>query len=207
MQPQQSYTPPTNPGAYDFIVNPGTAPSRSFGTGSSKMKRIIIVLGGVFALLILFVIVKNLLTSDANNVPAMTKVVSQQQELIRLTSTANRGNTAINDSTRSVAITTQLSIESDRAALIKYLSTRNVKLTKKKTFFAGAAAIDKQLAAATAAGTYDSSLRQVLKTQLVEYRAALKQAYKKTTGTKGRELLNREYNHSELLLRQLNSAS
>ncbi len=202
MYPQQPNSPPPNPNQFDFIVNPAAPAKRSVLVGTSVTARLLIALAGFFILLILFVGAKNILSSGSGNSAALIKVVNQQQELITITTAATSGSQQLSSSSSTVAITTQVSLKSAQSQLLAYLSTKGQKVTKNQLIYPGGLAITAQLAAATSAGTYDLTLQQVLKNQLVDYRTSLKQAYDKTTGTRGRELLQQEYDGASLLLRQ-----
>ena len=202
MYPQQPNPTPSNPNDYDFIVNPTAAPRRSLLVGTSVTSRLLIALAGFFMLLILFVGAKNILTSGSGNSAALIKVVNQQQELITITKAATNGSQPLSSSSSAVAITTQVSLTSAQSQLLAYLKTNGQKVSKDQLVYVGGSAITAQLAAATSAGTYDLTLQQVLRNQLVDYQSSLKQAYGKTTGSRGRELLQQEYDGATILLRQ-----
>ena len=202
MYPQQPNSAPPNPNAYDFIVNPSAAPKRSLVAGTSPLTRLLIMGAGLVILLILFIVVKNLLTSDGGYTGALIKVASQQQEVITVTAAATTGSQPLSDSSRAIAITTQVSLGSAQSQLLAYLKTSGHNVTKKQLLYPGRLAITNQLAAANAAGTYDVTLQQVLKSQLIDYQTSLKQAYNKTKVARGRELLQKDYADATLLLHQ-----
>lgn len=169
---------------------------------SSVISRLLFALGGLLLLLILFVGVKNILTSDSGNGAALAKVVSQQQELITITAAATAGSQPLSSSSLAIANTTQISISSAQSQLQKYLKTAGHKITKEQLIYPGSKAVTDQLSASVAAGTYDATLQQVLKNQLLDYQTSLKIAYAKTPGNKGRVLLQSQYDGATLLLRQ-----
>lgn len=170
------------------------------------ISRLVIVGAGLIILLILFVIVKNLLSSGNDNLPALINVVRQQQELVHIAKAASVSQQPISTNSRNVAVTTELSMTSARSQILSYAVKQHYKIDAKQIIYPGAKAIDLQLANASAASTFDSTYRLVLKNQLLSYQTSLKQAYAKTTGTKGRELLNRQYDGAGLLLHQLSSS-
>lgn len=201
MYPQQNYTP-NNPNDYAFIVNPQQAPKKKLLGGSSVAVRVGIVLGGIFLLLITFVISRNLLTSGSSNKSALVAVVSEQKELVRLTSNMSLKGTPLSGKTKNAAITTELSVGSARTELIKYMAKNGQKIDQKELLYSSSSLNDNQLKAAIASGNYDATASDVLKAQLVSYQTDLKTAYNKTSGSVGREILSRQYDAATLLLKQ-----
>lgn len=203
MHPEQNYSAPNSPNDYDFIVNPQAPAKRSLVAGGSQTTRILLVVSLAVILLIGFMVAKSVLSKPPENVAAMTKVLSQQQELVHITQSATLDQKPLNSANQNIAITTELSLTTAKSDLLKYLALQKVKVNPKKIIYPGAAAIDAQLTASIAASTYDPTFNRVLKTQLTEYQQALKLAFNKTKGTKGRELLSKQYAGSVLLLSQL----
>lgn len=204
MHPEQNYSTPNSPNDYDFIVNPAAVPRRSLQPNNSMLSRIVIALAGLCLLLIIVVGVKSLFSTDNSNLPALVAVVVQQQELIHITHASAEGPQPMSDANRNIVVTTDLSLTSAQSQLLAYVKTQNKKIPLKQiSIYPGGKAIDDQLAASIAASNYDVTLHEVIKAQLTSYQSSLKQAYAKTTGTKGRELLNKQYDGAGLLLRQL----
>lgn len=202
MYPEQNYSTPQDPNAYNFITDPTPPPKKSFGGGSSLAVRLIVVLGGVLALLVIIVIVKNLLGGSSNNVPALLSVAKQQAQIVHISSAATKESQPLEASNRRTAVTTELAVASAQKQLLSYVKTQK-KLNKKNLTFRFDKTIDTQLASAASAGTYDATYRQVLNEQLTIYRQELRNAFTKTDGPKGRELLNKQYDGAGLLLKQL----
>lgn len=202
MYPQSPNQTPPPPNDYDFITNPAAAPKRSLGNGSSMTTRLVVVLVGLLLLMILFVGAKNILTGGGGNVAVLIKVANRQQELVAVTTTAKNSPQTLSGNSAAIVATTQISLTSAQAQLLAYLKTQNQKVSKKQLIHPGASAVTAQLTAAAAAGNYDATLQQVLKNQLLDYQATVKQAYDKTSGARGRELLQKDYDGATLLLRQ-----
>lgn len=207
MYPQPPNPTPPNPNDYDFIVNPAATPRRSLLVGSSANSRLVIAVVGLVILLVLFVGAKSILFSGSGNSAALLKVANQQQELITVTKVATSGSQQLSGGGSTIAITTQVSLTSDQVQLLAYLKTHGQKVSKDQLVYPGGLAITAQLAAASSAGTYELTLQQVLKNQLVDYQTSLKQAYAKTSGTRGRELLQKEYDGATILLRQFGTTT
>lgn len=202
MYPQQNYTP-NNQNDYEFIVNPQQAPKKKLIGGSSVAVRIGVVLGLIVILLIAFVVIRNVLSSGSSNQTALVAVLSEQKELIRLATDVQKKGAPLNNKTRNVAITTELSISSAKNELVKYLAKSGQKIDAKKILNPSSSFNDSQLKAAMASGNYDATVNDVLRTQLTSYQADLKTAFNKTPGPVGRELLNRQYDAAGLILKQL----
>lgn len=203
MHPQQNYSAPKNPGEYDFITNPQQQPSRSSLAGTSVAARIGIVAGILLILLIGFVGVSNMLNSGGSNKTAIATVLVQQQELIRISGAPIKARQPLTAASGNAAGTIQLSLTTSNQDLRAYATSQKIKLDKKKLISPSRQANDKQLAAAASAGTYEETFKRLLESQLTEYQQGLKTAFNKTSGTKGRELLNKQYLEAALLLQQL----
>jgi hypothetical protein len=194
---------------YDFITNPEQPSSRralpSLPGISPTAMRAALIAGGLVALLILFIVIKGLL-SGGGNLPSFVSVAQDQQELIHLATNASQqhGTTTGN---QNFAATASLSLTSSQAAIVQYLAANGQKVNAKVLGLKISAATDSQLTAAAAATTYDQTFQQIMKTDLTAYLSRLQQTYKQTTGGKGRALLSDDYKQAQLLLTQLNAPS
>lgn len=210
-QPPRPSIQPAPDGDYDFIMNAGQAPKTSWPGrtaatgGSSKLMRVLVVMGILTILLVGFIIIRGLLSGGSNHTQ-MLSVVQHQQKLIHLTTNAL---TVANLSTahRNFAATTQVSLTSSQTDLLGYLALNGLgKVGPKVLDQKISAKTDTDLTAAVAADTFNPTFHEVMKQGLTEYRVSLEQAFDKTTGEKGRELLTNQYRESELLVEQLNAA-
>lgn len=214
-------TPPTEPAQpaepYDFIMHPATEqvsnkhalPSLPGLSGaSSLLKRAIFGAVGLIALLIIFSIVKGLL-SGTSNLTYFVSVAQDQQEIIHLTNT--QGNTTLQQNlttaSQNFAATANASLTSSQADILTYLANNKYKKANKQLGLKVSSQLDTQLTNAVANGTYDSTFQQILKAQLTTYLTDLNTAYQKTPGKKGRALLNNDYIQGKLLLSQLSASS
>lgn len=203
MHPEQNYSAPANPGQYDFIVNPGQPKKQNPFTSSSMALRIGLVLGGLLVLLIVFVGIGSMLSSGNSNTPALTNVLIQQQELVRLSDAPKNDRQSISTANANAAATIELAVTSDSQELRSYMKTAGIKVDPKKLIYPSSKATDEQLAASASAGTYNTTYGDILDTQLTEYQASLKNAYNKTSEKNGREILNKQYDGATLLIKQL----
>jgi hypothetical protein len=203
---QPNLPPPTPDQPYDFIMDAPKTP----GNGSplpqlnSTPKRAALFVGGLFVLLILFLIIKSLL-SGTSNFTLLVGVAQDQQEILHLTSTVTNASQQQNLSAadQNFAATTSASIGSSQTTLATYMAANKHKLNPKTLNLKVSKALDDQLVTAQANGTYDQTFQQILKGRLTSYSSDLSQAYQKTKGSKGRALLASDYSQAKLLLKQL----
>jgi len=201
--PDSAYPP-----GYDFIINPPKPARRAWRlpSGSSLASRALILSGGLLVLIIALIIIKNLIAGSPSWLPFVA-VVQDQQELIHLASNAGTSQSqALSIADQNVAATVSLSVTSSQTSLSTYLANNNYKLGTKTLNLKVSASLDMQLTNAVAAGTYDQTFQQIIQTQLNNYANDLKLAYK-GAGTKGRVLLNSDYQQVLLLNKQLSAAS
>lgn len=114
---------------------------------------------------------------------------------------------SISKSNKDFAYTADLSLTSDRSKTVSYLSKTGTKLKDKQVNLKISLSLDKQLADAAAASSYNTVFPQIMKAKLTNYDQALQQANAKTKGLKGRALLKSEHNNTVLLLKQLEAAN
>lgn len=206
MQPQGPYVPNPAPSSlppgYEFMAST-PPPKRASSVPSSMIMRVVIVVVGLIVLLILFSVIKGIFSGGSNK-PQLLSVAQDQQELIHLTTNALLVQT-LSTSSKNAAITTQLSITSEQSQLLHYMVKTGIKVNAKQLSLKLSLATDKELTDAAAASSYDATLKTILQTKLGVYQKDLKQAYAKTSGPKGRELLKGDYDGAGLLLIQLDS--
>ncbi|MGH7249566.1 MAG: hypothetical protein ACREGC_01190 [Minisyncoccia bacterium] len=206
MQPEAPPAPPPVPmpngghDPYEFIMSTPHKPKRGFGGSFGNMKqRVFIAAIGFGGLLIVAVIFISILGGGgATNVTELTKLAQEQTEISRV---AGLGiNKAGSSTAKNLAMTTQLSMQSAQADTVAYLQKVHHKLSGKQLSLLQDSNTDKQLDAASASGTYDSTLTQVLQTELKNYQTALQSAYKNTSSATERQLLQNNFNSVSYLL-------
>lgn len=209
-QPQSQPQPQPNGGNYDFIMNPAKPPRKPLLPTNSIASRLLVVVGGIFVLLIIFVVVSNLLKGSNHVLPALTSVGQQQQELLQLTGadlqtgSSNQAPT-LSANGKNFAATVQLTVGSAQSQLTTYLLNNHYKLKKNLFSLTLSKTLDEQLSAAVSAGNFESTFDTVMQSQLKTYERVLQQAYGQVTGPKGRALLSSDYDQAQLLLTQLSS--
>jgi len=208
MQPQQpswQASPEPTPD-YSFLTEQPQPQKRSLLPGGNSLAvRVGVVAGGLLVLIILFAIVRGLL-SGGKNYDSFVVITQQQQEMIHLTTAASEQD-SLSENVKNFAITAQLGLTTDQSKTISYLKKNGVKV-KSKTLAQGVkVSLDTQLQAAATANNYESTFKQVMHDQLESYLTALRQTYANTSGSHGRQLLSQDYDNAALLLNQLNTPS
>lgn len=209
--------------AYDFILNPDQPAPRSglpklpgigniggsrggTGGGTSLLARVGLAGGGLLIVLIIFSIAKSALSGGGNQ-PLLISVAQHQQAVISLVEDASQ-EPSLTLNNKNFVATADLSLGSSQADLTAYLGKVGVKKIGPKVLNlkVDPKAAD-QLTAAAAADSYNSTFQDLMKSQLTSYQAALQQAYLKTTGPTGRQLLNDQFKQAQLLQDQLATPS
>lgn len=194
--------------SYAFITNPEQpkGPSKFSGLFTASLPiRIGLLAGGLLILVVLFVIMRGLLSNAPDMTPFVT-IAQEQQELIHLVSnTPNQQH--LSSGSRNLAATMNASLISTQGATIQYLTNNHKKLNEKQLNLKISAETDTQLTDAAAAGTYNTSFNEVIQAKLNAYANTLQQTYKKTTGKNGRTLLENSYQQAQLFQVQLDQAT
>jgi hypothetical protein len=203
-QPQLSPQPQSQP--YDFITRsdqPASGGTLALPGSNSTIVRALYVAGGLFVLLILFVVIKSLLNSNPG-LASFTGIAQDQQELIHLaTNASQQPDLTTND--QNFAATSEISLSSSQATIIKYIISGGEKLKTTTLDLKVSAATDAQLTSATTAGTYDQTFQTVMNAKLATYASDLQQAYKNTSNQNSRAFFSSDYKQVQLLLTQLNA--
>jgi hypothetical protein len=203
MQPNNPYAPTPQPD-YDFIMNHGQQPQKSMFPGSgSKIGRILIIGVGLVVLLIIFSVVRGLLTGKSS-MPEIIGVAQDQASIIHLASNAIEQEN-ISEQNLNFALTTQLSVKSSQTNTLNYLSKNKVKVKPKVLVLKTSTKTDQDLATAATNSNYNEVFHDTMKTQLETYQRDLQSAYQHTKGPNGKALLSKNFDAAELLLTQLDS--
>lgn len=207
--PQQTPGPqPNTMPDYDFFMNTQPPAPKSFqlpGSSSSAPVRIGILAGGFIVLLILFNIVKGLL-SGPSNFPYYMSVIQDQQEITHL-ATAGLAEPSLSTAHKNFAATAQLSVKSSQSDLVKLVVGSGKKIDDKQANLKISTTTDTQLTSAAASGNYNPTFNQAMQTQLDTYKKDIDTVFSKTTNPKNRDLLKDQYKQAELLSQELASAS
>lgn len=204
MDPYQQYQAPNQGGnPYDFILSPAKPPKKSFTLGGgSPIKLLILVAGGVFLLMIVTVIVLNMLSGGTNaNKADLTALAQTQNELSRVSQAATTD--ATQQTTKNLAITIELTMDTEQKRTVNYLSSKGTKISAKDLKLKQNATTDQQLASAKSTSTYDLTYAQIMQTQLTNYSNSLKALYDKTKSKTEQSILSDFYTQTQLLISQI----
>jgi adenine-specific DNA methylase len=184
--------PHDNP--YQFITDANHKPKKPMlPSGNSKQARILIVAGGVVALLIIGVIVMSLISSAGKgNQETLLKAAKEQAELIRVSKIGI--DKARDPATLNLAMTTNLSLQSDQAALLKHVKTSSKELALGKN-----TKTDIALTTAEQSNRFDEVFTQTIQAELTTYQKTLKSAYDGSSGKTLKATLAEQYTHASIL--------
>ena len=202
-QPTPSPQPSQNPN-YDFILNPTPKNKSKFDIPKSK---ILIVGIGALILIIIFVVIKNLVSSPIFSSNDFLAVLKDQQEIIHLVSTDTTTNQEIGlltSQNQNLIATTNLVISSDQQSTINYLKSNAVSFSPTSINLGINTSLDNQINSSINSNTYNQTLDQVLSSLFSSYTNDLKIAYNSEHGPKGKALLKNEYKNVYLLNKSLN---
>jgi len=161
---------------FDFIMNPSKGGKGSGFNATSKMRRIIIFIGGVILLLILTLVVSGLVKKNANKAGnSVVDLASYQIELKRIIAL---GKEKTRDSgLRNKALTASYTLESDYQLTLKILSSRGIKPSKDfATKYAGKQT-DELLDSADKSNNFDTKYDEIYKEKLTKYKTKLSEVY------------------------------
>lgn len=172
MPPEQNQNQP-NP--YDFITSPVQAPTGGFGSFNKKQRILLVVIASV-VIIIIFVVVSSFLgkAGQAQN-QKLAELAQTQTEIVRIASIGF--SKSKNLETKSLAINTQLSVESSKQDTRNALKKRGVKI-KDKTLAAGKnTKTDALLQEATINNRFDQTFTEIIQTMLASYQRQAKSVY------------------------------
>lgn len=206
-QPPASYGPqppaPQEQNPYDFIVNPPAAPKPNPMANLSMPKRLLFVGAIAVIILLAFMLVSNLLSSGKRELGTFyAAVITEQQQLISLTETA-LNERKVGGQAANFATTTNLALSSAQKEVLGYLKTNRIKTDTKLALATTSPTAAQKLKAAEATGEYEAVFADIAATELKEYRTALDNAYVKTSGKVGRDLLKQQFETAGLLQKDL----
>lgn len=186
-----------NPQEYDFIVNPAKPPSKSFLTGKSQTKMIIIFLSLVILVIAVVLIGINMLTSNDSTTESLVKVTQQQNELIRIsTSSISKTKT---EKAKQLATVSSMVITTDQKTLLTYLTKQKRKVNQKELALTKNKKADEILTTASNNGRYDEAFIQVMTELLESYQKTLQTNYD-SVNDKGKEILKSSFDNVTLII-------
>lgn len=174
-------------------------------TGGPRKGLLVLGAGGVLVFIVIIVILRSLV-GTGGNADSLIIITEDQQELVHLAQNAGQEK-SISGGNKNFAATVELAVGSSQTQLIDFLQNGGKKLNEKQLNLKVDPTTDDQLAAASAAGTYNTTFDQIMKSKLDEYAQDLQKAYQLNKGPNGRALLTDSYSQAKLMAVQLNAAS
>lgn len=200
----QVYGPTTDQNSnYDFFMNeqPPVVKRSLLPAGASLPLRIGIVAGGLIVLLVVFNLVKGLL-SGPSLYPYYLSVVQDQQSIVHI-ATDSLQQESLNTANKDLASTAQLTVHSSELDLAGLLEKNGNKIDAKKAGLKISAATDDRLTTAASSGNYNTVFREIMSDQLKTYMNDLSNTFDRTKNPNSKRLLKNQYSQAQLLLNQL----
>jgi hypothetical protein len=216
-QPSNLPPPPAAPTTpYDFFMQPKPiTPShplpvngRHFGNypgkpDPGKNKFIFIIAGALGLIFVLFLIVALLPKNPAGQ--QFFGIAQTQQEIVRL---CTKGTSAAKyRSTRNFAATCFTGVTTSQQELLAYMSKSKLSYEAKQIGAKADGQADARLKSATSSSTYDEVFRNVLEAKLTAYNRAITTQLGTTTGANGRQVLTKNQQAAELLIKMVKDDS
>lgn len=195
--PMQPVTPSNNP--YEFITQGPPAGKTSRIPGSSKKKRILVVMSGLLVLSIVAAVVIGILNSGAKGpTEDYRNLLSQQTELIRV---SGIGTTKAQQAeAKNLAITTNFSLVSQQADLLNLAKKAGVKTDAKSLPNGKNSQTDTSLDNASQNNQFDSEFVKIMRTSLKKYQETVKKIYDETPSKSAKETLAKSYANASILI-------
>jgi hypothetical protein len=208
--PAPSYAPPPQKNdPYDFLMTSGTPTKRGFGAGgfsSSQKTRIIIAAIVATFIFIIGALVFGLILSKGDETTTnLVTIAEQQTELTRLSAEGVKKSRSTD--TKNLAITIQLSVESDKAAILAALKAQKQKIDPKQLSGKRDPKTDKLLEQAERNNNFDAVLVSTLRSQLKEYQTTLRQTYDLAPTQKTKSALDSSFKNAATLLATIDPQS
>lgn len=204
MGPYQQYQAPQNQGSpYEFMFEPQKPPRRKLLNigGNNFVLTIGVLVGGAILLMLIIVLILNIVTGGGGNTSDLISLTETQHEFARVTGNADQ--TATSQTTKNLAITIDLTMNTQEEGTLALLKKQGVNVSTKELSLKQNASTDQQLANAEATSTYDQVFDQLMQQQLSSYAGALKQLYNKTRSASVRSLTSNYYSQTEKILSQI----
>jgi hypothetical protein len=203
MNPDQPAAPPSNTGQYDFIMNPqkpaGGGKYLSLG-GSSFILKVLLILGGAAVLMIVLAIVVNIFFGSKTNIDDIVSLAQTQTEVVRVSAEGGKAN---DQALRNAAESARETVGSHQQGLLAYLKKHGRTVKTKELGLKKNTNTDKLLLTAQQSNTFDTTYRQILRSELETYRTQIRLALDHAGDELEKSLLSAEYKETDTLLKLL----
>jgi hypothetical protein len=198
MYPQQPQAPlPGN--HYDFIMNPPKPKRRSLFGGDPFIAKIIVIVGGAVALMIVGALVVNIFLGGKTSIEAYVGLAQSEQEIARLSA---EGEDATSQEIKNASAATLLSATSHKQTWVTLLGERGREVKEVELSLKKDATIDTTLENARQSSTFDATYTSTMRTLLEGYASELRAAYDGTSNKDHKETLSKQFEDAQLLLKQ-----
>lgn len=200
MEPTPAAPPPGND--YNFIMDPEKPKKKGLmddSSGNSFIAKIVLLVGGAVALIIVLTVGVNLIFGGRSNVELVVGLTQQQQEIVRLSA---EGENALGQQIKNAAINTRLSIRSHQQSWTAFLGKKGRTVPPEELNLKKDTTTDNKLKLAEQTSTFDTTYTTVMRSELEDYAGLLKNTFDATTKKEDRQLLSLHYNEVQLLLEQ-----
>jgi hypothetical protein len=177
-------------GQFDFILNGNQKPKKSLiplPQGNSRKQRLLVIFGGVVALIFILALVFGLLLNSGSSTKDLVEITKTQTEIVRVAE--NNAPKARGVTARNFSETVALTMTSSKQQTISYLAAKKTTVKPKELALGLNAKTDADLKSADAAGRYDEELLTILEKSLADYRTQINTAYNKTSVKSQKQLL------------------
>jgi len=204
MEPQTvaPVQPPAESGQYNFIMDPGKPagqnPLAKLG-GNSFLSKIVVLVGGAVALMLVLAVGVNLIFGGRNNLDALVALAQSEQEIARL---SDQSTNTSDQTLQNAAINTKLTALSHQQAWVNFLQSHRRSVSPEDLNLKKDASTDTKLKAAVQTSTFNSVYTNVMTSQLQAYATQIRQAYQGARNKNEQTLLNGHYRDVQLLLKQ-----
>lgn len=194
MPPTQSSTPHN----LDFILQTEQPKPQRFGAGSSKTRRIIVVVvGAIFLLILAFVFLSLAQRGSRQGSAELVDLAAYQTELVRVVDIGVKNSP--DSSVQGIARTASLTLTSDLGKTKNMIASKNVRLGESDLAKYVTSSIDTDLEAAKTANNFDAVFTKLIDEKLSDYKLRLANVYAAQNDTKIRNTLRTFNAHAVLL--------
>lgn len=191
-------SPPSPPSKFDFMMQNQPKPpgrfSGQFAWMPKPAKIALLVLGLIFILVILYSL---FFGGKATNTDRLTAAMARAQETARVSALVQQQSK--NTDTKDLATTVEMSLNSQKQELIKYLGEQKVKVDAKKLAAGLNKTTDSNLEKAQQNNSYDQTYFNYLKSSLASYQTELEMVYR-SAGPKLKTTLSADFDSLKTIL-------
>lgn len=194
--------PPSDPGRYDFFLQPEAKSARHRAGGLSGFAKLLLGAGALVLVLVILAVVLTVSRGNKGASPTgLTALAANQQEIIRV-GTMGAGKIQ-SQNLKNFTSTAIASLTSDQQALVNFASRHGGTIDSRLLGSAKDPNTDRVLAAAEAASTYDATYKSAMDQMLNDYQVKLRQTGDAATVAGERELLDKDLRNARLLQQML----